>query len=357
MFKNHPTFQYIFRRGLWYFVTFLAAITINFFLPRMGASNPVDLIMAKVGSNLDAETAQEKEEAYLKEFGLVRTNAQGEILRNEEGAPIRSSSLYQFWSYLTMSVKGDLGTSILRYPRKVTDIIAEAVPWTLALQIPTIIFGWIIGNFLGALAAYKRGFFDKGFYPLALLVSAIPPFSFGMILVYVFGIQLEWLPAMGAYHESIMPGFHLDFMLSVAYYYILPFLSVFLIIVGSQAIGMRSMCIYELGTDYVKYSKQLGISEHKILQYMFRNAMLPQLTGLALSLGIMVGGALITEMIFSYPGLGLAMLTAIQGNDYPVIQGCTLLITVTVLIANFSVDILIGFLDPRIRTSMKGGKS
>src|SRR5438445_4371926 len=114
------------------------------------------------------------------------------------------------------------------------------------------------------------------------------------------------------------------------------------------------MGMYEIGTDDVKHSKLLGIKEHKILFYMFRNAMLPQLTGLALSLGTMVGGALIAEIVFSYPGLGLAILTAIQGNDYPVITGCTLLITVTVLIANFSADVLIGLLDPRVRAVQSG---
>ena len=138
--------------------------------------------------------------------------------------------------------------------------------------------------------------------------------------------------------------------------HVLPFLAIFVTVVGGQAIGMRSMCIYELGTDYVKYAKLLGIRESKILLYMFRNAMLPQLTGLALALGAMVGGALVAEMIFSYPGLGMAILTAIQGNDYSVITGCTLLVTVTVLIANFGVDVLIGFLDPRIRAAQTGGK-
>jgi len=128
------------------------------------------------------------------------------------------------------------------------------------------------------------------------------------------------------------------------------------IVIGHQAIGMRSMCIYELGTDYVKYAKLLGIHERKILFYMFRNAMLPQLTGLALALGGMVGGALITEIIFSYPGLGQAILTAIQGNDYPLISGCTLLITVSVLVANFFVDVLITLLDPRVRASQPAGK-
>jgi peptide/nickel transport system permease protein len=191
---------------------------------------------------------------------------------------------------------------------------------------------------------------------VALLTSAIPAFCFGMLLVYIFGIKLEWFPASGGYDDGMTPTFSYAFFSSAAYYYVLPFLSIFLLVVGSQAIGMRSMCIYELGTDYVKYAKLLGVKESKILFYMFRNAMLPQLTGLALSLGTMVGGALIAEIVFSYPGLGLAILTAIQGSDYPVITGCTLLITITVLIANFSADVLIGLLDPRIRASQGGGK-
>ena len=154
----------------------------------------------------------------------------------------------------------------------------------------------------------------------------------------------------------MIPTLSWEFLQSASYYYVLPFLSVFLVVVGGQAIGMRSMCIYELGTDYVKYAKLLGVKESKILFYMFRNAMLPQLTGLALSLGTMVGGALIAEIVFSYPGLGMTILTAIQGNDYPVITGCTLLVTVTVLIANFTADMLIGLLDPRIRAVQGGGK-
>ena len=254
-----------------------------------------------------------------------------------------------------MTVKGDLGTSILQYPRRVSEIIETALPWTLALQIPTIIFGWLVGNLLGALAAYKRGIFDRVLYPLALLTTAIPSFCFAILLVYSVGIRLEWFPAVGGYDEGIVPSLSWSFLASAAYYYVLPFTSVFLLVVGGQAIGMRSMCIYEIGADYVRYAKLLGISENKILLYMFRNAMLPQLTGLALAFGGMVGGALITEMIFSYPGLGMAILTAIQGSDYPVITGCTLLITVCVLIANFSVDILIGWLDPRVRAAQGGG--
>lgn len=355
MLKNHPALKHILGRAGWYALTFLVAVTINFFLPRLGKANPVDAIMAKSSAGLDTKSAQAKEEQYLKEFGLVQVDAQGKVLRSADGKPVRTSLGSQFGSYLSMSLQGDLGGSILQHPKRVGEIIKTALPWTLALQLPTIVFGWLIGNVLGALAAYKRGIFDKVFYPLALLMSAIPAFCFGLLLVYWFGIKLEWLPALGGYDESLTPELSLQFLQSASYYYLLPFLSVFLLVVGGQAIGMRSMCIYELGTDYVKYAKLLGVKETKILFYMFRNAMLPQLTGLAVSLGTMVGGALIAEIIFSYPGLGMTILTAIQGNDYPVITGCCLLVTTTVLVANFSADILISLLDPRIRAA-QGGK-
>ncbi len=350
MLQNHPTLKHVFGRAGWYFITFLVAITINFFLPRLGDSSPVDLIMARAGSNLDAATAREQEETYLLEFGLVQTDPSGKILRDSAGKPLRTSLLAQFGRYLELSLRGDLGTSILQYPRRVGDIISAALPWTLALQLPTIVLGWIVGNLLGALAAYRGGVIDRVLYPIALLTSAVPAFCVGILLVYVFGIQLEWLPAVGGYDEGMLPEASWSFIASASYYYVLPFTSIFVIVVGHQAIGMRSMCIYELGTDYVKYAKLLGMNERRIVLYMFRNAMLPQLTGLALALGAMVGGALVAEMIFSYPGLGMAILTAIQGNDYPLITGCTLLITATVLVANFAVDILIGLLDPRIRS-------
>ena len=357
MLKNHPTLKHILGRAGWYFVTFLVAITINFFLPRMGDANPIDKMMAKASSHLDSASAKEKEEAFLKEFGLAEVDDSGRVLHDANGKALRTGLPKQFGRYLWMTLGGNLGTSILQYPKKVDDIIKTSLPWTLALQIPTIIVGWIIGNLLGALAAYKRGAFDKVLYPIALLTTAVPSFCFAILLVYVLGIRLEWFPAVGGYDDGLMPSLSWAFFASASYYYVLPFLSVFLLVVGGQAIGMRSMCIYELGSDYVKYAKLLGVTESRILFYIFRNAMLPQITGLALAIGGMVGGALITEMIFSYPGLGMAILTAIQGNDYPVITGCTLLITVCVLLANFSVDIFLGLLDPRIRAAHARGEA
>jgi peptide/nickel transport system permease protein len=354
MFSKYPFLKYVTHRALWYLGTFFVAVTINFALPRLGDVNPVDVIMSRSASNLDASTARQREEQYLKEFGLVEVADSGEIVRDTQGKPVMASWRHQFLNYLGMSLRGDLGTSILQHPKPVLEIIKTALPWTLALQLPTIVLGWLLGNFLGALAAYRRGAFDRLLYPLALLTSAVPAFCFGILLVYIFGIRLEWFPAAGGYDEGLLPSWSLQFFSSASYYYVLPFCSVFFIVVGGQAIGMRSMCIYELGTDYVKYAKLLGIKESQILLYMFRNAMLPQLTGLALALGSMVGGALVAEMIFSYPGLGMAILTAIQGNDYPMITGCTLLITTGVLVANFSVDLLICILDPRVRLAEIG---
>jgi peptide/nickel transport system permease protein len=338
-FALHPQAAYFLKRSGWYLMTFLVAVLLNFMLPRLGPTNPIDTIMTKLQSpGMDSREYMRIYNSFAAEFNLDK--------------PVH----IQFLTYLVKVLRGDLGVSFTQHPLSVNAIIGKALPWTLALQIPALLLGWIFGNVLGALAAYKRGVFDKVFYPLSLFFSSIPYFCFGIVLVYLFGIQLEWLPPYGAYGQGLMPSWSWHFVQSVLAHYWMPFLSLFLILVGGQAIGMRSMVIYELGTDYVKYAKQLGFAERRIVMYVFRNAMLPQLTGLALSLGMMVGGALITEIVFSYPGVGHRMLRAILENDYPVIQGCTLLITVCVLAANFLVDILIGFLDPRIRTAQRGGK-
>ncbi|MCL2844343.1 MAG: ABC transporter permease [Chitinivibrionia bacterium] len=269
--------------------------------------------------------------------------------------PIRRSLFGQYIQYLVMLSRGDMGTSLIRYPQSVGEIVASAVPWTIALQFPAILFGWIVGNVLGVLAAYKRGMFDKILFPCALLTNSIPMFAFGMLLVYVFAEGFGIFPSSGGYAMGVIPSFSIAFISSAAFHYVLPFLSLFPIFASGQATGMRTMGIYELGTGYVKYAKTLGVSENRILMYIFRNAMLPQLTGLALGLGTMVGGALITEMIFSYPGLGSTLLSAVQNNDYPLIQGGALLVMITVLIANLIVDLLIGFFDPRVKAGLSSG--
>lgn len=331
--------KYLLRKLLWFLAAALVALTLNFFLPRMIPGNPVDSIIAQMsqGGQADSASMQRIYETYMEEFGLDKSPVQ------------------QFLSYLSNIVRGDLGTSFALYPAPVSGIISDALPWTIALQLPAIMVGWILGNVFGAIAAYRGGWFDRGGFVASLLASSIPYYCFAILLVYTVAVRFEWLPARGGYSFGMWPSWSWAFVSDAMDHYWLPFLSLVIVFIGGQAIGMRSMAIYELGSDYVDYSHGLGIPDNRIIRYIFRNAMLPQVTGLALSIGSLVGGALITEAVFSYPGIGSLLFTAIRQNDYPVIQGITLLIMVAVLAANFIVDILYGVIDPRIRASQTGG--
>lgn len=331
--------KYLLRKLFWFIGAFLVALALNFFLPRLIPGNPVDSIIAQMSQTGQADSAsmQKIYETYMEEFGLNKSPTE------------------QFVGYLGSVSRGDLGTSFARYPASVNTIIGDALPWTIALQLPAIIVGWTIGNVFGAIAAYKGGWFDRGGFVASLVASSIPYYCFAILLVYGVAVELGWLPARGAYSFGMYPNWSWAFARDALEHYWLPFLSLVIVFIGGQAIGMRSMAIYELGSDYVDYSHGLGVPDTRITRYIFRNAMLPQVTGLALSIGQLVGGALITEAVFAYPGIGSLLFTAIRQNDYPVIQGITLLIMVAVLAANFIVDVLYGVIDPRIRASQSGG--
>lgn len=259
--------------------------------------------------------------------------------------------LQQFFIYVNNVLHGNFGFSFSQYPRTVAEVIGTSIWWTMALQFPAIIVGWLIGNTLGALAAYLKKGFDKVLMPVSIFVSNFPAFGMAVILMVIFGVTLKWFPTSGGYGFDLIPNFSWGFIWSVIVHYQLPFWSIVLVAIGGQAIGMRSMSIYELNADYVKYSRFMGIKDRKIIRYVFRNAMLPQITGLALSIGTMVSGALVAEIIFSYPGLGFTMLNGIMGQDYPLISAATLIITLMVLIAMFLIDIIYGFIDPRIKAT------
>jgi peptide/nickel transport system permease protein len=211
--------------------------------------------------------------------------------------------------------------------------------------------GWILGNLLGVLAAYRRGGFDKFLMPSSLFISNVPTFGMAVIVLMIFAVTMRWFPTSGGYGYDLIPNLSWDFSQSVLWHYQLPFWSLVLIIIGGQAIGMRSMAIYELNADYVKYARFMGIKDRQIVAYVFRNAMLPQVTGLALAIGTMVFGALFIEIVFSYPGLGSTILSAVLGQDYPLISGTMLIITLMALAANFAIEIIYGFLDPRIKAA------
>ncbi len=281
----------------------------------------------------DSDSIKKVYETFMKEFGVDK--------------PLGT----QFVIYVKNLLTGNLGTSFGLYPKKVTDILASAIPWTVALQLPAILVGWILGNVLGAVAAYKKGVLDKVIFPVALFVNSIPFFTLAIIMLFIFALHLHWFPPSGGYDYQMIPNLSFDFIISVIRHHTLPFLSIVLVTIGGQAIGMREMSIYELNSDYVLYSKLLGIRDSKIAKYVFKNAMLPQITGLALSIGTMVGGSLICEIVFSYPGIGTWLFTAIRQLDYPLISGCTLLIALTVLVANFIIEIIYGVVDPRIKAA------
>jgi len=326
--------KYFLNKLLWFLVTFVCAFLLNFFLPRLMPGDPVAAIVARMAQGMSNATGvQAIYQQYTELFGTNKP------------------MLEQFFLYVKNVFHGNFGFSFSYYPRTVADVIKSSIWWTICLQFTAIIVGWLIGNTLGALAAYLKGGFDKVLMPVSIFISNFPAFGMAVIMLVIFGVGLKWFPTSGGYGFDLIPNFSWGFIWSVIVHYQLPFWTIVLIAIGGQAIGMRSMSIYELNADYVKYARFMGIKDRKIVGYVFRNAMLPQITGLALAIGTMVGGALFAEIIFSYPGLGFTLYNGVMGGDYPLISAATLIITVMVLSANFIIEILYGIIDPRIRAA------
>lgn len=330
--------RYFGRKAVWYLAALIIALLLNFLLPRLVPGNPVDAIVSQLarGGNTSGEQLQAIHENFMREFGLDKPMWE------------------QFLIYLRNLAQGNLGTSFGQYPASVNSLVAQALPWSIAIQLPAILIGWVVGNAIGAIAAYRGGWFDRSVFLSSLFLSSMPYYCLAILLLYIVGVQLEILPVGRAYSLGLTPEWTLAFFGDAITYFWLPFWSLVLIFIGGQAVGMRSMAIYELGSDYVNYGRSLGLSDGTTVRYIFRNAMLPQITGLALSIGGLVGGSLITELVFSYPGIGTLLFNAIGQNDYPVIQSITLIITLAVLAANFAVEIAYGLIDPRIRASRSG---
>jgi peptide/nickel transport system permease protein len=321
---------------IWYALTFVVALILNFMLPRLMPGDPISTLVANaVGPAADATAIQRVEQEFIEQFGLDR--------------PLPM----QFVLYVQNLLRGNMGVSFTQHPRMVSDIISEAVVWTLALQIPAILTGWILGNLLGAIAAYVRGVIDKGVMPLFMFISNLPAFGLAIVMLWIFAVTLRIAPPGGGFGFDMIPAFTPEFIASLLRHYTLPFITMVLIAIGGQAIGMRAMSIYELNADYVKYSRFLGIPDRKIVGYVFRNAMLPQITGLVFALGGMMVGNLVAEMVFSYPGIGTTLMAAIRNLDYPLVSGLTLIIIVMILVANLVVEIIYGLIDPRIKAAQQ----
>jgi peptide/nickel transport system permease protein len=326
--------RYLLRKIGIYAVTFFVAVTIDWAIPRFMPGDPIDQLISRMQAQPGAAEALESH--YAEAFGF--------------DVPLWQQYL-NFWAAL---FQGDLGVSIANFPTPVSELILGALPYTLALLVPAILLSFWAGNKVGALAA-RRKTLDNTVLPASYVLTATPQMWLGIVLAWIFASSLAWFPVSGAYGFALQPEWSVEFARSFLHHWVLPFSALFLVAFGGWAIGMRNLVIYELEADYSNYLAALGAPTKLVRKYAYRNALLPQITGLALALGAVVAGAIVVEIVFSYPGLGTLTLDAIENRDYFLIQGIFLFIITGVLIANLVIDIAYVFIDPRTRIGMQGG--
>lgn len=336
-----PYARYIGRRFLLLLATVFISMTVVFFVPRLVPGEPMNAIFANMASVGGSMNAQAMIAEYRTRFGL--------------DAPLWQQYL-SFWREL---LRGNLGISISNFPAPVGELLLRALPWTLGLLTVTTLLSWVLGSVVGAIIGW-RGRKAGGFrllVPVALVLYTTPYYILALILVFLFAFHWPIFPLSGAYSVGNQPGFTMKFMLDVVHHAVLPALSILLVSLGWWFLSMRSLIIALKGEDYILNAEAMGIREGRITWgYAFRNALLPQTTGLAIALGHIVGGALITEVIFAYPGVGYQIYNGIKSLDYPLIQGGVLLIILSVALANFVIDVAYPLIDPRIRFGSAGGK-
>ena len=326
--------RYVLRRLGFFVLTLWAALTLNFLLPRLMPGNPAIAALSRFRGELSPAT--------LKSVDILFG------VNTSEGLP------GQYWHYLGQVATGNFGTSLAYYPNSVSSEIGSAIWWTLGLVGVTTILAFLLGTLLGIVSAWRRGGkLDSIVPPVFVIVSAIPYFWIGMVLVLVFALTLHWFPSEFGYWVSAdKPGLSLTFIHDVAVHAVLPGLSLLIATIGTWILTMRNTMITTLAEDYVRMARAKGLPTIKIMfGYAARNAILPNLTGFAMSLGFVVSGAILIEYVFNYPGVGNMLLYAVQGEDYPLMQGLFLLITVAVLVAILIADLLTAFLDPRTRSA------
>ncbi|MBA7502528.1 Dipeptide transport system permease protein DppB [subsurface metagenome] len=335
-FAKRPFARFLTKKLIFLLVAIFLSFTLLFILPYFMASNPVDLMITRLSQTHDVTRLAALREQYIALFGLDKP------LIDQYGL---------FWNrVLTMN----FGPSIAYNMRSVGSLVGRALVWTLSLIIPVLILTVIVGNSLGARIAFSKSRFLHAFYTFAVYLNSSPYYWFGLLLVFAFAVNLKLFPIYGGYSPYVIPSFSLSFFLDVAYHWVLPFLSLFIAGIGGWAMGMRAMTIYERGSDYVYYSEQMGFTKSKLRKYAQRNAILPLITGVPAYFGALVGQSLLVEYVFGWPGLGTLMFNSVHAIDYPLMQGIFVFTVLVVLIGNFLIDILYGFIDPRIRTGYVG---
>ncbi|MBB5575489.1 ABC transporter permease [Rhizobium paranaense] len=322
--------MFILRRLFFYVAAFFTAATINFFIPRLMPGNPVDVMFAKMNSSLPPEAKT----ALIETFGFA------------------SGPLYlQFLDYIKSVFTWNLGPSIKFYPLTVGQVLGHALPWTIMLAGTASVLAFLSGSLLGVSAAWRRGgILDTIASPSALAIQSIPAVVVALTALYVFGLILAWFPTSFAFDPQLDPGLTPSFLSSALYHAVMPVVSLAFVHIGGYLVTMRNNMIGQLGEDYVVMGQAKGLSDRRVMfNYAARNALLPSVTAFAITLGAVMGGSLVTEVVFNYPGLGHLLYLGIVARDYPLIQGQLLIMTLAMLSANLLVDLIYVLLDPRLR--------
>jgi peptide/nickel transport system permease protein len=329
------SFSYLLERIVVFVLTVFVSVSVVFFVPRLLPGDPLGGVYLKL-AQVGGTAGQALIEDYRQRFGLDESM----------GA--------QYLSYLRQLARGDLGYSISSFPTRVSFLIGQALPWTVGLLTFTTLVSWILGSLLGAKVGWdgSRSRVLRAMVPAALILYTTPYYILAIMLIFLFSFRWTIFPLSGAYSVGTNPSWSFAFVEDVIRHGALPALSIIVVSLGWWFLSMRSLIISEQGQDYILWAEAKGLPRKRIFwTYAFRNALLPQTTGLALSFGNILSGALITEVIFAYPGLGYLIYNAIKGLDFPVIQGTILLLIVSVALVNFVLDLAYPLIDPRIRAT------
>ena len=317
------------RRILFYALTALAAITVNFFIPRLMPGNPVGALLARMQNQVTTGTIKSLD----AQFGL----------NTKEGL------LGQYLHYLNNVLHGNLGISTGNYPSTVTSVIRGALPWTLGLVGVATVISFVLGTLLGVVVAWRRGSWLDNALPAMTFFQAAPYFFIAFLAVDLFATKLGWFPSGQAYSIGTFPSWSLSYAADVLYHAVLPALTIVVCSVAGGIVGMRNVMVTTMDEDYVLVAQAKGLPKRRVVGYAARNAVLPSISGFSIAIGFVVSGALLTEIVFSYPGLGWILLQAVNNRDYPLLQGIFLIITFAVLAANLVADFTYVLLDPRTR--------
>ncbi len=323
--------SYIVRRLEFFVFTLWAALTINFILPRVMPGNPGEAMLVRFHGRVSPQAIKTIEVA----FG-VNTN---------------QNLAQQYLQYLADTLRGDFGVSVTFFPTPVGDVIKQGLFWTLALIGIATIVAFLLGTVIGMLSAWRRGgFLDAILPPVFIVISAFPYFWLGLLVLLLFSFTLNWFPYGFGYDLSSSINLSWPFVGDVIWHGLLPAVTIVVASIGGWILTMRNTMITTLAEDYVKMARAKGLSPVRImLMYAGRNAILPNLTGFAMSLGFVISGSILVEIVFNYPGLGLTLLQAVHSEDFALMQALLLLITLAVLVAVLVADLLTGWLDPRTR--------